>query len=84
MGRYKSVLMAQKDAREFPYHVEVPVPPTGLGKRLDIISDWLGQNVGPDWRQHGHLRNGKHTACYMFQTQENARLFKDAVSDGQL
>ena len=22
MGRYKSVLMAEKDAREFPHHVE--------------------------------------------------------------
>lgn len=32
MGRYKSVLMAEQDARDFPHHVLVPVPPNGLGK----------------------------------------------------
>ena len=35
MGRYKSVLMAERDARDFPHHVELPIPPFGLGKRLD-------------------------------------------------
>ena len=65
MGRYKSVLMAEKDARDFPHHVELPIPPYGLGKRLDVIATWLNRNIGPDWRSHSHLEKGEHTALYI-------------------
>ncbi|KCZ63949.1 hypothetical protein L53_05480 [Hyphomonas sp. L-53-1-40] len=58
MGRYISVLMAEKGARDFPHHVELPIPPFGLGKRLDIIAAWLNTNIGPDWRSHSHFERG--------------------------
>lgn len=80
MGRYKSVLMAKKDAREFPYHVELPIPPTGLGMRLDIIAAWININIGPDWRMHSHLERGEHTALYMFQSNEDAARFRLALT----
>jgi hypothetical protein len=79
MGRYKSVLMAEKDAREFPHHVEFPIPPLGLGKRLDVIAAWLDTNIGPDWRSHSHFAKGGHTASYMFRTEDVADRFRSAL-----
>ena len=84
MGRYKSVLMAEKDARDFPHHVGVPVPPTGLGKRMDVIAAWLDTNIGPDWRSHGNWEKGVHTSRYMFRSIEDARAFSLALTSGQL
>ena len=79
MGRYKSVLMAEKDARDFPHHVELPIPPFGLGKRLDIIAAWLNTHIGPEWRSHSHLEKGEHTARYMFRSEEDAAEFETAI-----
>ena len=85
MGRYKSVLMAEKDARDFPHHVELPIPPFGLGKRLDIIAAWLNTNIGTDWRSHSHLEKGEHTARYMFRSEQDANWFREELnSRGQL
>jgi len=84
MGRYKSVLMAEKDARDFPHHVELPIPPFGLGKRLDIIAAWLNTNIGPERRSHSHLEKGEHTASYMFRSVQDAAEFRQALESGQL
>ncbi|KDA01284.1 hypothetical protein [Hyphomonas oceanitis] len=84
MGRYKSVLMAKKDAREFPYRVALPIPPTGHGKRLDIIAAWINTNIGPDWRMHSHLERGEHMALYMFRTEQLASHYRQALSSGEL
>ncbi len=81
MGRYKSVLMAEKDARDFPHHVELPIPPFGLGKRLDIIAAWLNTHIGPDWRSHSHLEKGEHTARYMFRSEQDAERFRSALNN---
>ena len=80
MGRYKSVLMAEKDARDFPHHVELPIPPFGLGKRHDIIAAWLNTNIGPDWRSHSHLERGEDTALYMFRRHDEAVRFSEALN----
>jgi hypothetical protein len=81
MARYKSVLMAQRDAREFPHPVGLPIPPFGLGKRLDIIAAWLNANIGQEWRLHNRLEKGEHTACYLFRTQEAADRFRLYLGD---
>jgi len=73
--------MANKDAQEFPYHVEMPIPPSGLGKRLDIIAAWLNTSMGPDWRSHSHLERGEHRARYMFHTLTAATLFDSAIQN---
>jgi hypothetical protein len=82
MGRYKSVLMAEKDAREFPHHVELPIPPFGLGKRLDIIAAWLDTNIGSEWRSHSHLEKGEHTARYMFRSEQDANGLRQELNSG--
>lgn len=82
MGRYKSVLMAEKDAKDFPYHVDVPVPPMGLGKQMDVIEAWLRQVMGAEWREHGAGGGHNHVARYMFRTRMDAERFEAAWRAG--
>ncbi len=82
MGRYKSVLMAQRDARSFPFHVDVNVPPLGLGKQIDVMTAWLDKRIGADWRCHGKQEAGVHVARYMFRTQSDADAFGAALAAG--
>jgi len=84
MGRYKSVLMAEKDARAFPFHVDVEVPPMGLGKQMDVMADWLAAHVGDDWRRHGQCGGGGHVSRYMFRSRADAEAFAAALADGRL
>lgn len=82
MGRYKSVLMATLDARDYPHHVDVPVPGMGLGKQLDDLENWLRQTFGAEWRQHGARTGGVHVARFMFRSCSDAELFEAALAAG--
>lgn len=83
MGRYKSVLTAEADAKAFPHHVDVPVPPAGLGKQIDIIKSWLSQALGAEWRHHGSGRGSSHVARFMFRSRTDAELFEVAWKGGR-
>ena len=57
MSRYKGQLKASRTEAEIPHHVDVTVPPGGLGTRLDAMYDFHAQHgIKP---QRGH---GTHTA----------------------
>jgi hypothetical protein len=57
MARYKGQLRASRNELEFPHHVDIIVPPGGLGTRLDAMYDFHTQHgIQP---QRGH---GKHDA----------------------
>src|SRR5262245_31410906 len=57
MTRYKGQLRASRTEQEFPHHVEIIVPPGGLGTRLDAMYDFHAQHgIKP---QRGH---STHTA----------------------
>ncbi|MEO9970111.1 MAG: hypothetical protein ABJG15_09870 [Hyphomonadaceae bacterium] len=59
MPRYKSTLTAEIDAKRFEHAADIPVPPTGLGKRLDAMHDWCAMHCEKDdWAGHGF-----RTAC---------------------
>ena len=40
MTRYKGQLKATRTQTEFPHHVDIIVPPGGLGTRLDAMYDF--------------------------------------------
>jgi hypothetical protein len=82
MGRYKSVLMAARDAKEFPHHVDVPVPGNGLGKQMDWMAEWLRREFGAEWRSHGAVPAGVHVSRYMFRTRMEAEKFESAWRQG--
>jgi hypothetical protein len=40
--------------QNFPHRVDVPVPPGGLGNRLNQMLAWCVMNIrAEDWEQHG-------------------------------
>jgi hypothetical protein len=57
MTRYKGQLKASRTEQEYPHHVDIIVPPGGLGTRLDAMYDFhIQHGIKP---QRGH---GTHTA----------------------
>lgn len=57
MTRYKGELRATRTEQEFPHHVDIIVPPGGLGRRLDDMYNFHIQNdIKPKRGQ------GKHSA----------------------
>jgi hypothetical protein len=39
MARYKGRLSPKSIERDYPHHVEIAIPPGGLGRRLDAMHD---------------------------------------------
>lgn len=59
MSRYKGQLKATRTQNEFPHHVDIIVPPGGLGTRLDAMYDFHVQHGIKPQRGHGkHDENG--------------------------
>jgi len=59
MSRYKGQLRARRTEQEYPHHVDIIVPPGGLGARLDAMYDFHIQNDIKPQRGHGkHDANG--------------------------
>jgi hypothetical protein len=57
MTRYKGQLRVSRTEQEFPHHVDITVPPGGLGTQLDAMYEFHSQHgIKP---QRGH---GKHDA----------------------
>ena len=76
MGRYKSILKAESDARRLPYTVDIPVPGTGLGKQMDEMTDWLLTHAKCEWAEHGRLGERQHVARYYFESPWDAHAFE--------
>jgi hypothetical protein len=53
MSRYKGQLRASRVEQEFPHHVDVVVPPGGLGTRLDAMYEFHSQHGIKPQRGHG-------------------------------
>ena len=41
-------IAARDTERRFPVRIRIAVPPTGLGKQLTQMQDWLDHNAGAD------------------------------------
>jgi hypothetical protein len=53
MTRYKGQLKATRTQKEFPHHVDIIVPPGGLGTQLDAMYDFHAQHAIKPQRGHG-------------------------------
>lgn len=84
MGRYKSLLLAEIDARRFEHAVDILVPGTGLGKQLDVMTLWCKRNCRrDDWAEHGHRRSDfTHYARFYFIYPNIADAFAETF-DGE-
>jgi hypothetical protein len=53
MSRYKGQLRASRIEQEYPHHVDIVVPPGGLGTRLDAMYAFHDQHGVKAQRGHG-------------------------------
>lgn len=44
MTRYKGQLRASRTEQEYSHHVDINIPPGGLGRRLDAMYDFHAQH----------------------------------------
>jgi len=76
MVRYRELRTIAQLEKEFPYQVEIVVPPGGLGRRLDEIESWLAANVQrEDFARWGRRRDGKDVAVWGFRTATLQTIF---------
>jgi hypothetical protein len=52
-SRYKGQLKASRTEQDFPHHVDIVVPPGGLGTRLDAMYAFHDQHGIKPQRGHG-------------------------------
>jgi len=59
MSRFKGQLRASRTEIEYPHHVDIIVPPGGLGTRLDAMYDFHAQHgIKPQRGQGKHDADG--------------------------
>jgi hypothetical protein len=68
--------------RRFPHRVDIPVPGSGLGRRLTDMLDWCRSHVADGaWTEQGHSEERKgeaslHVARFYFATKADAETFR--------
>lgn len=68
MVRYRELRTIKQLEKEFPYQVELMVPPGGLGQRLDEIESWISRAIARgDFARWGRRRAGQDVAVWGFR-----------------
>lgn len=81
MVRYRELRTIAQLEKEFPYIVEVPIPPGGLGRRLDKLEAWLVTRIDrKDFGRWGRWREGQDIAVWAFREAAIASAFQRQVS----
>ena len=75
MSRRSTPAWKTDDAR-FPIRVKFEVPPTGLGRDLDNLNEWLASNVGSGrYAVHSAPRiGGDAVAVHLFNVEDARNL----------
>jgi hypothetical protein len=79
-------LMRRLYEREYPWRVDVPVPPMGLGMLLDEMLSWCTSNASAKWATHGmSIRVAgeapEHICRFYFFGREDAMSFSSTFSE---
>jgi len=74
-GRYKGWQDAASIKREFPYSVELEVPPGGFGTRLDRVHGFHTRVGVTPRRGRGCREGGRDIVCWRFSEAETAQAF---------
>jgi hypothetical protein len=75
MTRYKGQHRAARIEVEFPHHVDIVIPPGGLGTRLDAMYEFHAQHGIKPQRGHGtHTADGS-IIRWCFADPETAKAF---------
>jgi hypothetical protein len=75
MARFKGQLRASRIEQEFPHHVDIIVPPGGLGMRLDAMYAFhIRHGIKPQ-RGHGTHAADRSVIRWCFADAETAAAF---------
>jgi hypothetical protein len=75
MTRYKGQLKAARIEQEYPHHVDMIVPPGGLGKRIDAMYAFHAEHgIKPQRGRGKHDANGA-IIRWCFANAEMAKAF---------
>lgn len=81
MVRYRELRTIAQLEKEFPYVIEVAVPPKGLGRKLDKIETWLSSRVSRhEYGRWGRFRSGTDIAIWAFKDDTLAKRFSDFIA----
>ncbi|QPC43463.1 hypothetical protein HW532_12630 [Kaustia mangrovi] len=78
MPRLKGAVSSKQIDHDFPYQVELIVPPIGFGKAIDTMHAFPRERAMPFMTRGGRDRRTEdifHTARYCFTTMEHAEAF---------
>jgi hypothetical protein len=90
MSRYKGQLRAKRTELDFPHHVDIVIPPGGLGTRLDAMYEFHAQHGSKPQRGHGqHSADGAvirwcfaDASLAAASASDPARCFRDGALAG--
>jgi hypothetical protein len=82
MARYKGRLSPKSIERDYPHHVEIAIPPGGLGRRLDAMHDLCAERGIPS-RAFTHRKKGDFYIRWCFADPAMAVAFA-AEFDGSI
>lgn len=81
MPRYKDLLTTTLLQKEYPYTVEVAVPPMGFRLRLNLIEHWLTDILpDEDFGRWGRRRENQDYAVWAFREKTIADAFQAHVN----
>jgi hypothetical protein len=83
MTRYKGQLKASRTEKEYPHHVDIIVPPGGLGRRLDEMYSFHAQNGITPQRGHGTHNADAAVIRWCFADHAVAQSFADLFGASQ-
>lgn len=77
MIRRKGEMTNRIAEREFPFGVEIEVPPGGLGERLNELHRWCGDRAGAgDFVTRGRLEGLRDFVVFRFKDPDAAADFR--------
>jgi hypothetical protein len=79
--RRKGERTSRTNEREFPNIVELPVPPNGFGKTLDLIHEFHSERGLDIRRGRGQRRNDQDFVRWCFASCADAEAFKTKFGD---
>ena len=78
LGHPARMLIKREAEAAFAHRVDVPVPPFGLGQRLNHMRAWCRDRCGRDWAQHHHSEGRLNDfARFYFSRPEDAAAFRE-------
>ena len=83
MSRYKGCAGLKENEAKFPHHIDMMVPESGFGSRLNAMHDWFDARSIEAVRGQSRHENARYIIRWCFTDKEHALAFQLSF-DGEL